>query len=556
MSQSSGITLDSNGYFSHNGARFVPVGVNYWPGSCGVEMWLAWPEAEIQHDLDVIAGLGLNSLRFFLRWQDFEPEAGQYADVMFKRLEQFLGWCQARNLYAQPSLFVGWMSGKEFWPSWRAGRNLFSEPCMMDRAQHFAEQAATVIAPYHSHLLGIDLGNELSALPDSWNAPPSAVYTWCETITRAIRRSYPDCLIVSGGDNSQVTSDTGWRLGQQPGTDYYSIHSYPMPAWQPIGFDGLTDPLCQSLLPFYTQVVRAFGPVMVQEFGTLVTFGAEQQDRYLRAILPACWEAGGNGFLWWCLRDIRATIQPYIKNNFESSLGLVDMQDRIKPGLDYFIEFARATATFSTPKPSAEAIGLYLPKHYYPRENSENPGNQPRQLAGWMLIANHLLRQLGHSTQIVRGDQPLDAGLKTILVPGAFLGADEQEALETWTRAGGRLIWHGPDPYNWGYTCIRLLGAKPVDYRSARAVKVNSFDDEWSLSEHPRGCRVEAVTETAIVLARDEQGLPALLMNTLGDGCVVYALPLIEASILPLAAEPAKRERWLKWYAKILIVGE
>jgi hypothetical protein len=555
MSQTSGTTLDSNGYFSRNGARFVPVGVNYWPGSCGVEMWLAWPEAEIQHDLDVIGKLGLNSLRFFLRWQDFEPEAGQYADVMFKRLEQFLSWCQARNLSAQPSLFVGWMSGKEFWPSWRAGRNLFSEPCLVERAQHFAERAASVIAPYHSHLLGLDLGNELSALPDSWNAPPSAVYAWCETITRAIRRSYPHCLIVSGGDNSQVTADTGWRLGQQPGTDYYSIHSYPMPAWQPIGFDGLTDPLCQSLLPFYTQVVRAFGPVMVQEFGTLVTFGAEQQDRYLRAVLPACWAAGANGFLWWCLRDIRANVQPYIKNNFESSLGLVDAQDRVKPGLEYFIEFAQATGAFSAPPPAAQAIGLYLPKHFYPRENSENPGNHPRQLAGWLLIANCLLRQLGHPTQIVRGDQPLDPGLKTIWVPGTLLGADEQAALETWTRAGGRLIWHGPDPYNWGHTCIRLLGAKPVDYRTARAMKVNVFDDEWSFGEYPRNTRVEAVTETAVVLARDEQGLPALLMNTLEHGCVVYALPTIEASILPIAAEPAKRERWLKWYAEMLKVG-
>src|SRR5438094_6159990 len=109
MSQSSGLTLDADVYFSRDGARLVPMGVNYWPGSCGVEMWRAWPHAEIQHDLDVVIQLRLNSVRFFLRWQDFEPEAGQYAEVMFQRLEQFLGWCLERNLLAQPSLFVGWM---------------------------------------------------------------------------------------------------------------------------------------------------------------------------------------------------------------------------------------------------------------------------------------------------------------------------------------------------------------------------------------------------------------------------------------------------------------
>ena len=79
-----------------------------------MEMWQRWPAAEIQHDLDVLVSLGLDSVRFFLRWQDFEPQAGQYEPRMFDRLAQFLAWCAERDLYAQPSLFVGWMSGASF----------------------------------------------------------------------------------------------------------------------------------------------------------------------------------------------------------------------------------------------------------------------------------------------------------------------------------------------------------------------------------------------------------------------------------------------------------
>ena len=78
MPRTQGLTLNTDGYFSLDGKRFVPVGVNYWPGSCGVEMWRRWPEAEIQHDLEVLRSLGLNSIRFFLRWQDFEPDPGEY----------------------------------------------------------------------------------------------------------------------------------------------------------------------------------------------------------------------------------------------------------------------------------------------------------------------------------------------------------------------------------------------------------------------------------------------------------------------------------------------
>jgi MoaA/NifB/PqqE/SkfB family radical SAM enzyme len=72
------IALDREGFFSRGGERLVPVGVNYWPASCGVEMWQAWPEDEIRHDLDVVRDLGLNCVRFFLRWQEFEPAEGRY----------------------------------------------------------------------------------------------------------------------------------------------------------------------------------------------------------------------------------------------------------------------------------------------------------------------------------------------------------------------------------------------------------------------------------------------------------------------------------------------
>ena len=50
-------SLSPAGYFLRDGKRLVPVGANYWPGSCGVELWPAWPEHELQHDLDTLAKL-------------------------------------------------------------------------------------------------------------------------------------------------------------------------------------------------------------------------------------------------------------------------------------------------------------------------------------------------------------------------------------------------------------------------------------------------------------------------------------------------------------------
>jgi hypothetical protein len=228
---------------------------------------------------------------------------------------------------------------------------------------------------------------------------------------------------------NQLLGDSGWRFGQQPGTDFYSMHGYPVPNWHSLPFDGMTDPLCQSLLPFYTRIARSFGPVMLQEFGTILTRGKEQQDQYLRALLPACWDAGANGFLWWCLRDITAKVHPYLKCGFEGYLGLVDAQDRVKPGLEFFAEFAREVQTKAPPRAARDAIGVYFPQHYYTREEQANPGNEPRTLSRWLCSANFLLRQLGHETRVVRGDGPLDPALRVLLLPGAIPASDEAERL-------------------------------------------------------------------------------------------------------------------------------
>jgi hypothetical protein len=541
-------SLSADGYFLRGGKRFVPVGANYWPGSCGVEMWPAWPEDELRRDLDTLAKHGLNCVRFFLRWQDFEPAAGHYDETMFARLAQYMRWCGERGVLAHPSLFVGFMSGGIFWPKWREERNVFSDSFMVERAAAFAHKAATVLAPLRAHVLALDQGNELCCLSDSWQARPSAVRNWCATVNAAVRRAWPEVLIVSGNEQNQLLGDSGWRFGQQPGTDFYSMHGYPVPNWHSLPFDGMTDPLCQSLLPFYTRIARSFGPVMLQEFGTILTRGREQQEQYLRALLPACWDAGANGFLWWCLRDITAKVHPYLRCGFEGYLGLVDAQDRVKPGLEFFFQFAREVQTRPAPKAVPGAIGIYFPQHYYTREEQANPGNEPRTLSRWLCSANFLLRQLGHETRVVRGDGPLDPALGVLLIPGAIPASDEAERLAAWVAAGGQLIWHGPAGTCWGPEYTRLLGARPVDYRAPRAAKVEAFGRTWTFTRHPQNARLEIALESARVTAKDDLGLPVLLEHALGKGRVVYALPLVEDEFAAVSNDREARAVWTKWY--------
>lgn len=545
-------TLDHAGYFCQKGRRVIPVGVNYWPATCGVEMWQEWPAAEIQRDLDLIKNLGLNCVRFFLRWQDFEPKPGRYDAKCFNRLAQLLKWCEERQLLTQPSLMVGWMSGGIFWPEWKQERNLFTDATMRRRAFAFATRASKVCAQFPAAVLAIDQGNEICCLPDCLAAPPAAVASWCSEFNAAIRRGLPSALIISGNEQNQITSDTGWRFDAQPGCDLYSMHAYPNSAWHSLSFDGMTDPLGQSLLPLYVKCARAFGPVMAQEFGTIFTIG-KCCDAYLRAILPACWAAGANGFLWWSLRDFDANGHPYNKNAFEGPLGLVGADDRVKPVLSFFSEFATAVQSRPVPKVDQGDIAIYWPRHYYLRDDPLNPGNDPRALSRRIVIAHFALSQLGHRVGIVRGDRSLEGiSAHTIVIPGAALTSEEVTALTAWVKAGGRLVWHGIDVTTWGEALNELVGASPADLCAPRALGVRAFGSKWDFRDFPRHIFLHVVPGDAHVASSDRLGRPVILDHALGSGAVAACLAQPDDAFATQSDDRTVRARWLRWYAGML----
>jgi hypothetical protein len=541
------LTFDEQGYLRREGRRFVPVGVNYWPSSCGTEMWSAWPEAETRRDLAAMAALGLNAVRFFLRWDMFEPEPGQWNKISLDRLDQFLSWCREAGIYAQPTLFVGWMSGAVFWPEWKAGRNLFSHPELRDRSVAYAGKIAQVCRTHHGGLMGFDLGNELCCLAESKQAAPAEVAAWCAAVTGAIHTAFPESWSMAGNEQNQITSESGWRLDDQPGTSCLSMHAYPVPHWHPVPVDGLTDPLTQSLLPFYVKAARAFGPVMVQEFGTILTRSARRQRDYLDAVLTGCRDAGANGFLWWCWSDFTCAQHPYNKCTFEKELGLVDLEGKVKPGLERFIEFAREMRESPAAAALAAEVGLYWPKHYYARDNPFNPGNSPETCSPRLIMAHYLAGRAGFATGIVRHDALEKSGIKTLLIAGTFLNGDEIAALLAWVEKGGRVLWHGPDPQNMTEPFRRLAGFSAIDFRHPQVAAIEAFGHTWWLGRFPRGTRVDIELQGGDPLATASPA-PLVIGHRVGRGKIITVLADIEGCVLEETDRAESRDRWIAWY--------
>ena len=158
----------------------------------------------------------------------------------------------------------------------------------------------------------------------------------------------------------------------------------------------------------------------------------------------------------------------------------------------------------------------------------------------------------------VRGGQPFPNHVRTILIAGCHLDADEIVALTTWVERGGRLLWHCPYWNEWGPDQAKLLGARPADFRLQRKCQVDAFGATWRFEpwHTPEECRLELNPSGATPIGRDETDFPLVWRHDLGDGRVVFCLASVEEAILNSLADCAARDRWAGWYAGALAVLE
>lgn len=343
------------------------LGANFWSRSGGPLMWRSYDPDLVTEELRVLREHGMNLTRSFFYWPDFHPEPDRLDEEMISRYADFLDRHLAEGMATIPTFIVGHMSGENWDPVWRQGRNLYGDVWMVGRQAWFVER---MTARFHAHpaVAGWLISNEMPIYGEP--ATREQVTPWAQLMVQAVR--------AGGGTQPVSIGDGAWGIevtGRDNGfsardlaaiTDFVGPHVYRME----------NDVVRQHLTAAFICELSGFSgkPVVLEEFGVTDSFvSAEHGAQYYRQVLHNTLLAGATGWIAWNNTDFDNlfTQDPYRHHPFEMRFGLTDVTGAPKPRLREVREFAAVLEKIDFPncvRPAPE-VALVVPsylEHRYP----------------------------------------------------------------------------------------------------------------------------------------------------------------------------------------------
>lgn len=357
------------------------LGVNYWPARKFVRMWSRFDAHEIDRDFAALEALGLQLVRLFILWPDFQPEPDTVDELQLGNLARVFDLAAEHGLLLMPTLLVGHMSGPAWMPAWSMsttpndrpavyvvdGEISRYKPCDMfgaDAAIFNAQRllVRTVAERFLSHraLWGWDLCNEINLvqMPEA-----EAGERWLEILTGDIRAIDPDHPITAGVLVFEGAGK-GFRLQSHRLVDVASVHAYPL--YDPAA-SGPTDAAYVGRKIEATRTAAGV-PVMLTEFGMSINprpgnafvtarLGAGERQvqlvdeqeaaAFVHHVLPVAREAGAIGALIWCFSDYDPSLHAdftFTAFPHERYFGIFDARGRLKATGDAMRQFARTVS--------------------------------------------------------------------------------------------------------------------------------------------------------------------------------------------------------------------
>ena len=349
-----------------NGDRWV--GVNFWSRAGGPRMWARYNSEVVREELAVLAAHGCTLTRSFCYWPDFMPAPEVLDEQVMRRFIEFLDLHSEVGLRTIPTFIVGHMSGENWDPAWRGGRDLYRDVWLVAQQAWFVAEVAGRTAD-HPAIAAWLLSNEMPIYGRDGDEP--AVTSWARLLIQALRSTGAK-QPVGTGDGAwgiEVTgNDNGFSLRRlAPLVDFIGPHTY----------QSSDDPVRQMLSPaFSCELSGSFGrPVVLEEFGLSSDMASgENAAHYYRQVLHSSLLAGARGWIAWnnCDYDDLASQDPYRHHPFEMHFGITDHAGQPKPQARELARFSGLVNELSQRgwRRGGGEVALVVPEHFEHTEPS------------------------------------------------------------------------------------------------------------------------------------------------------------------------------------------
>ncbi|HEX3790301.1 MAG TPA: cellulase family glycosylhydrolase [Pseudonocardiaceae bacterium] len=526
------------------------LGANFWSRTGGPLMWRNYQPDVIDAELAVLREHGLWVTRSFFYWPDFMPEPDRIDEQLAGRFADFLDRHTAQGMSTVPTFVVGHMSGENWDPAWRQGRDLYADVWLVARQAWFVKEMVRRFAG-HPAVGGWLISNEMPIYGGK-TAGRETVASWAQLVVDAVR--------AGGGQQPVSLGDGAWGIevsGQDNGfwlrdaarlCDFIGPHVYRME----------DDQIRQNYAAAWAcELSGTFGkPVVLEEFGVSSDFVSEPNAaHYYRQVLHNSLLAGATGWIAWNNTDYDTLLDqdPYRHHPFELHFGLTDVHGNAKPQLVELRDFAATLAAIDFPHCQREdadtalVVSSFLDTPYPFTEPADGP------------YLHDTLRQSYVSARLAdlpvvltRESDGLATDARLYLVPSTkqLLGPTWHELDRLAVQGATVYVSYSPGTHSnqrgpWYANLNTLFGVRhQLRYGLVEPVEderiVFTFERDFggmaagATLSFAAGGTVNSRTflpvepDGAEVLAVDAHGRPALLLRRTGTGSVVFCTYPIE----------------------------
>ncbi len=290
-------------------------------------MWSRYDGAVVREELAVLAAHGLDVTRSFCFWPDFVPEPERLDEDVAARFADFLDAHLEPGMRTIPTFLVGHMSGENWDPAWRDGRDLYRDVWIVSQQAWFAAEIARSFGD-HPAVSGWLVSNEMPLYGGPGHDRRGRRLGADRRAGRPCRRGDPADLArrrgVGARDRPARTTGTRCAPSRRSSTS-----------------SGRTRTRCRTTRCASSSRLRSrvssrarFGlPVVLEEFGVSSDFASDENAAaYYRQVLHTTLLAGARGWLAWnnCDYDDIRDEHPYRHHVFELHFGLIDASGKPK----------------------------------------------------------------------------------------------------------------------------------------------------------------------------------------------------------------------------------